>query len=333
MSKLKKGLSKIGKKVGGFFQKHWKKIAIAALIVFSAGIATVGVAGFAGAMSAAGGGVGGFFAATGSTMWAGATAMAGTVGIGSGASGAAATAAGMKGATLMTGAAAQGLGLASSAAGTAGGGAAGAAGANVGIYTGPGSSFMGGGGSMFGGGAEKFAAQNVPQIVAGGQQGAGVGAGGIPDLQSVQQAAQGAQHYQNAATGLQSLSSNTLSNEAIQTAIQSGQTGGSGGLFGGQTMGQTVAQAAIPSALQMGGQYLMAKGQQEMYEDMQPSAMWGVDIDPDSDTYLQSAGDPFANLQPFEWGQMQPGGPRYSPQGIPGPVAPNPNYNPGLLGG
>jgi hypothetical protein len=39
-----------------FVKKYWKAILIAAAIVFTAGIATVGIAGFSSAMAAGGGG-------------------------------------------------------------------------------------------------------------------------------------------------------------------------------------------------------------------------------------------------------------------------------------
>jgi hypothetical protein len=112
-------VKKAVKAVGRFVKKYWKQIVIAAAIVFTAGIATVGVAGFSSAAAAAGGGVGGFLSAAGSTMVAGVASIGGTLGIGQGAS-----LAGFGGtgyATLGTGAAAQAMGLAgSNAAMTAG---------------------------------------------------------------------------------------------------------------------------------------------------------------------------------------------------------------------
>lgn len=109
----------------GFVKKYWKPILMAAAIVFTAGIATVGVAGFSSAMAAGGGGFGGFMAAAGSTMTAGVASIGGSLGIGSGvtastAGGAFANAGIMSGLapgaglTLGSGAAAQGLGLAAS---------------------------------------------------------------------------------------------------------------------------------------------------------------------------------------------------------------------------
>jgi len=77
MSFIKKTIKKTWK----FVKKNWKMIVIAAAIVFTAGIATIGFAAFA----AASGTVGGFFGAVGTTMWAGVAGIAGTMGIGSGA--------------------------------------------------------------------------------------------------------------------------------------------------------------------------------------------------------------------------------------------------------
>jgi hypothetical protein len=64
------------KKTWNFVKNHWKEIAIVAAIAFTAGVATIGFSAFAG---------GNFFAAVGSTMWAGVAGTAGTMGIGSGA--------------------------------------------------------------------------------------------------------------------------------------------------------------------------------------------------------------------------------------------------------
>jgi hypothetical protein len=121
-------VKKLVKGVVHFVKKYWKVIVIVALVVFTAGIATVGLAGFSSAMAAAGGGVGGFFSAVGSTMIAGVASIGGTFGIGSGvtastAGGAfatapavmGATASGAAGATLLNGAAAQALGFAPAA--------------------------------------------------------------------------------------------------------------------------------------------------------------------------------------------------------------------------
>lgn len=73
-------VKKIHKKLKKFVKKWWKVIVIAALVVFTAGIATIGFSAFAGAS-----GFSGFMGAVGSTMGAGVAGIAGTVGIGSGA--------------------------------------------------------------------------------------------------------------------------------------------------------------------------------------------------------------------------------------------------------
>lgn len=109
MSGVKKGAKKAGKWIG----KNWKSIALVAGVTFAAGLSTVGSAGWSGAFQAAGGGLKGALAATGSTLYAGATSIAGSFGLGSGAKGTAAAygvAAG-HGTTLGTGAAARALGF------------------------------------------------------------------------------------------------------------------------------------------------------------------------------------------------------------------------------
>lgn len=119
MSKLVKGAVKRAKKGLRFVKRYWKQIVIAAAVVFTAGLATVGAAGFSAAAASAGGGFAGFVSAAGSTMAAGVASIGGTIGIGQGANLAAFGGSGY--ATLGTGAAAQGLGLAgSNAAMTAG---------------------------------------------------------------------------------------------------------------------------------------------------------------------------------------------------------------------
>jgi hypothetical protein len=140
MSAIKKGIKKAFKWV----RKNWKYIVIAAAIVFTAGIATVGVAGFSSAAAAAGGGVGGFLSAAGSTMVAGVASIGGTLGIGQGANLAAFGGSGY--ATLGTGAAAQSLGFAgANGAMTAGKIAAGAPSAALG--GGPSAALAGGAGT------------------------------------------------------------------------------------------------------------------------------------------------------------------------------------------
>ena len=124
MSAIKKAV----KSVGRFVKKHAKKILIAAAVVFTAGIATVGVGGFSAAMAAAGGGIKGALVAVGSTLKAGVLSIGGTLGIGKGvtatntlvgarsAAVGGALASGASGATLLNGAAAQALGIGKAAA-------------------------------------------------------------------------------------------------------------------------------------------------------------------------------------------------------------------------
>lgn len=104
ISGVVKGVKKAFKKVTGFVKKHWKEIAIAAAVVFTAGAAT-GAFGAAGASGAAGG------AAAGSTTAA--AAAGGGTAIGAGAA---------AGGTALTGAAAAGT-LGGTVAGTAAGAA------------------------------------------------------------------------------------------------------------------------------------------------------------------------------------------------------------------
>lgn len=123
VKKIVKGVKKVAKGAFKLVKKYWKPILMAAAIVFTAGIATVGFAGFSTAMGA--GGVGGFFSAVGATMQAGVAAITGTLGLSAGVT--AETAGGVfaesaifagveagSGLTLLNGAAAQSLGLATS---------------------------------------------------------------------------------------------------------------------------------------------------------------------------------------------------------------------------
>lgn len=105
MSAVKKAVKKVGK----FIKRYWKQIVIAAAVVFTAGLATVGTAGFASAAATAGGGMGGALSAAGSTMVAGVQAIGGVMGMGKGVNMAAFGGAGQ--ATLGTGAAAQAMGM------------------------------------------------------------------------------------------------------------------------------------------------------------------------------------------------------------------------------
>ncbi|KAF1009001.1 MAG: hypothetical protein GAK28_00633 [Luteibacter sp.] len=188
------------KRATGFVKKYWKQILIVAAIVFTAGIATVGIAGFSSAMATAGGGFAGFMSAAGSTMVAGAAAIGGSVGIGSGvtastAGGAFASAPVMAGVssgaglTLGTGAAAQSLGAAAStyapaaasAGGAAAGGAAGGAGTfnaltGAGTYTSAGSTAANAGYLANAGATGSLAGTTASAAGTGGAIGASTGA-------------------------------------------------------------------------------------------------------------------------------------------------------------
>ncbi len=287
MSAIKKGI----KKVGDWVSDNWKSILVAAAVVFTAGIATVGIGAYSSAVGSQG-----LWAATGSTMWAGATSVAGTFGVGGGASGSVAAGAGMEGATLMTGALAQGTGLASAGqganAGFMGSNAAQAMGqaasANVGAYTGPGSSFMGGGGSVFGGSAD-------PAVTAGSQA-AGAQAG--------TQAAQGAQGAQ-AAQGAQQAGG------LMQQGTQQG-----GGMFSKGSLGGDMLRSAAPTLMYTAGNYLAARGEEEAGK---PKAMWGVDMD--SGEAMQPENLP--QQQGQQQGQPQPGQRFRGPDGKEYEIGPN----------
>ena len=124
MSALKKAVKKIGR----FVKKHAKKILIAAAVVFTAGIASIGAAGFGAAATAAGGGISGTLVAIGSTLKAGVVAIGGALGIGKGAA-AASTAAG-----TAAGGAGSAVGAMGSVGASLAGAAAPAAGINAGAY-------------------------------------------------------------------------------------------------------------------------------------------------------------------------------------------------------
>lgn len=126
MSLIKKGVKAIGKTVGkavkgvaNFVADHWKPLVLVGLSVFTMGMATVGFTGFSGAMSAANGGFGGFMSAVGSTMYAGVTALGGTLGLTSGAAGTAAAQGGVPGVGLFGGRLAAALGSKTAQAGIA----------------------------------------------------------------------------------------------------------------------------------------------------------------------------------------------------------------------
>lgn len=236
MSAIKKGVKKIGK----FVKKHWKTIALVAAGVFTAGIATVGVAGFTGAMSAAGGGLTGFLSATGSTLWAGATSIAGTLGIGSGAQGTAAAygAAAGHGGTLTTGALAQSLGFTSAGISPQAQQAAKTA---------------------LDSGSGWRTALEASQAATTASQAASQGL-----MTATQSAAPSA--VQSAAPTAMQQSAQAAGSQIPQVVIESNAP----------SLGQTIAQAAIPAAFQMGGAYLQAQG---MAEAQEPNQMWGVDLE------------------------------------------------------
>lgn len=117
MSIVKKGLKAVKKVVSGawkFVKKNWKTIALVAIGVFTAGLVVGGWAAFSEVAAAQG-----FWHAVGSTMYAGVTAIGGTLGIGPGAQGAVAVAGNVQGAGLFSGHLAAALGSESAKAGIA----------------------------------------------------------------------------------------------------------------------------------------------------------------------------------------------------------------------
>jgi len=121
MSLIKKGIKAVKKTIKSvtkFVKKHWKTIVVVAAVVFTAGVATLGAGAFMSQMAAAQGFTG-FMSTIGSTMYAGATAALGSLGIGGGAAGSAAAAANVTGYGLGAGmglGGGYGLGAAGSAA-------------------------------------------------------------------------------------------------------------------------------------------------------------------------------------------------------------------------
>ena len=104
-------LKKAARKIVDFIKEYWVEIAVVALVVFTAGVATIG--GWGAFTTVAN--TQGFMSAIGSTMWAGVTGTAGSMGIGTGAKGAAAAqmsvSGGGLGAGLGWGTAGKGLGI------------------------------------------------------------------------------------------------------------------------------------------------------------------------------------------------------------------------------
>ena len=140
-------VKKAFKKVKNFVKKYWKVIVVAALVVFTAGIATVGFAAFAGAS-----GFSGFMGAMGSTMVAGVQGLGAAVGLGSGATTAGGLKVGLGAAAGANGGAGWAVGSAASKIGAAN--AAKAAATNV-VGTGKGV------GGLVAGSTGKTAATNV----------------------------------------------------------------------------------------------------------------------------------------------------------------------------
>lgn len=107
-------VKKVVRGIVDFVKKYWKEIVIVAAVVFTAGVATIG--GWSAFTTVAG--EQGFMSAIGSTMWAGVTGTAGSMGIGSGASGQAAALTGKTGmglgGGLGWGSAGKGLGVTAS---------------------------------------------------------------------------------------------------------------------------------------------------------------------------------------------------------------------------
>lgn len=131
IKKVFKAVKKVASGVGKFVKKHWKKIAVAALVVFTAGAASV---------VAAGGTWGGALTSVGSTFSAGASALSGGL-VGTSASSAMGANAAAASLAAGEGAAMAGVqgGLATEAATAATASAGGAAGAINGVATGAGS--------------------------------------------------------------------------------------------------------------------------------------------------------------------------------------------------
>lgn len=281
MSGLVKGIGKavkgIVKGVAHFVKKYWKVIVIAAAIVFTCGIATVGLAGFSSAMAAAGGGFGGFMSAVGSTMVAGVASIGGTIGIGQGvtagtAGGAFANAGIMQGVaagsglTLGTGAAAQGLGLAAStyapAATAANAGVAGAAGAAGGATTGSGGGLLSTTSAYTGPGA--ISADGSLGSTLGGQMTAADVAGGAGGAGAAGAASVGTSQ-------IAPVSDIAYSGSAPTAATQSP------GLLG-TILNSKAAGPLIYGGMQAIQGYAQGKAQQEYLDQNKPLGAWGVGI-------------------------------------------------------
>lgn len=263
IKKVVKGIVNFTKKVEKaghrFVKKYWKQILIAAAIVFTAGIATVGVAGFSSAMAAGGGGFAGFMSAAGSTMVAGTAAIGGSVGIGSGvtastAGGAFAAAPVMSGVaagsglTLGTGAAAQGLGLAASTyapaatAASAGATSIGTSGLTAGA-TGATSGGYGAGGYL-------TAANPAPGLMGtAGSTGGATAAGAAGTA---------------ATTGITSNAASVATQEAAKKGVLS------------TVLNSRLSGPLLSAGVQGISGYMQGKQQQQMMEDTRPLSFWGA---------------------------------------------------------
>lgn len=268
MSFIKKGL----KKIWNFVKKYWKEIVMVAAIVFTAGIATVGVAGFSAAMAAGGGGVGGFFSAVGSTMWAGVTATAGSLGIGSGAAVGEGTA--FAAANIAGGASHVGLGAAMGAGGGYGLGAAGEAAAAAAQEA-----------ALAEGTSAAIAASESGAAV--GVEGTGIGTGAAPETANMAAELGTAEATKVTAEGTR--------NMALELGAKTGAGAGEG-----MTMGKAMLYS---TALQTGGSMLQGYAQGKAMEEQMlagvPEAYWGVA------TAKKGRKDPVENYL-FEGAVMQP---------------------------
>lgn len=268
-------IKKVVKGVAHFVKKYWKVIVIAAAIVFTCGIATVGLAGFSAASAAAGGGFGGFMSAVGSTMVAGVASIGGSIGIGSGvtastAGGAFAAAPVMAGVssgaglTLGTGAAAQGLGLAAStyapAATAANAGVAGAAGAAGGATTGSGGGLLSTTSAYTGPGA--ISADGSLGSTLGGQMTAADVAGGAGGAGAAGAASVGTSQ-------IAPVSDIAYSGSAPTAATQSP------GLLG-TILNSKAAGPLIYGGMQAIQGYAQGKAMEDQYDQEKPLSYWGV---------------------------------------------------------
>lgn len=161
MSAVKKAVKKVGK----FVKKHWKKIVIAAAVVFTAGAASMGLAGLSSTFASQG-----LMGTIGVAMKTGVSVIGGSLGIGKGAAGAATQAAG-------AGAKAASAGLSATKAGVSASklaaGAAKAVGAGVKGVTAMGATTGGAAAGALGGATKAI----TPTLMAGGGGGAAGAAG------------------------------------------------------------------------------------------------------------------------------------------------------------